>query len=75
MPKQQISRDFTKAHAKAVKDVKAHLPMRQRAGMPRNAIAFGQGGCQNPFHAQAAELPLYLWHRPVRSPWVLVMLA
>ncbi|MFI1282752.1 RNA-guided endonuclease InsQ/TnpB family protein [Streptomyces sp. NPDC020858] len=35
MPQQQIIRDFSKAHAKASKDVKARLPMRQRAGMPR----------------------------------------
>jgi putative transposase len=32
---QQIIRDFGKSRAKAQKDVKDRLPMRQRAGMPR----------------------------------------
>lgn len=35
VPQQQIIRDFGKSRAKALKDVKARLPMRQRAGMPR----------------------------------------
>ncbi|MEU9113185.1 transposase [Streptomyces sp. NPDC048483] len=35
VPQQQIIRDFGKSRAKALKDVKAHLPMRQRAGIPR----------------------------------------
>ncbi|MGW1802520.1 RNA-guided endonuclease InsQ/TnpB family protein [Streptomyces sp. NPDC001984] len=35
VPQQQIIRDFAKSRAKALKDVKAKLPMRQRAGMPR----------------------------------------
>ncbi|GAA3306703.1 RNA-guided endonuclease InsQ/TnpB family protein [Nonomuraea dietziae] len=35
VPQQQIIRDFAKSRAKAVKDIKARLPMRQRAGMPR----------------------------------------
>lgn len=35
VPQQQIIRDFAKSRAKALKDVKAGLPMRQRAGMPR----------------------------------------
>ncbi|WP_075731580.1 RNA-guided endonuclease InsQ/TnpB family protein [Streptomyces acidiscabies] len=34
VPQQQIIRDFGKSRAKALKDVKAGLPMRQRAGMP-----------------------------------------
>lgn len=34
VPQQQIIRDFAKSRAKALKDVKARLPMRQRAGMP-----------------------------------------
>ncbi|MFE4633371.1 RNA-guided endonuclease InsQ/TnpB family protein [Streptomyces sp. NPDC056773] len=35
VPQQQIIRDFAKSRAKALKDIKAKLPMRQRAGMPR----------------------------------------
>ncbi|MEV4917327.1 transposase [Streptomyces tirandamycinicus] len=35
VPQQQIIRDFATSRAKAQKDVKAGLPVRQRAGMPR----------------------------------------
>ena len=35
VPQQQTIRDFAKSRAKALKDIKAGLPMRQRAGMPR----------------------------------------
>ncbi|MFF4537166.1 RNA-guided endonuclease InsQ/TnpB family protein [Streptomyces aureus] len=35
VPQQQAVRDFAKSRAKALKDIKAGLPMRQRAGMPR----------------------------------------
>ncbi|MGX1266912.1 putative transposase [Streptomyces phaeoluteigriseus] len=35
VPQQQLIRDFGKSRAKALKDVKDRLPMRQRAGMPR----------------------------------------
>ncbi|MFE2037284.1 RNA-guided endonuclease InsQ/TnpB family protein [Streptomyces scopuliridis] len=35
VPQQQIIRDFGKSRAKALKDVKARLPVRQRAGMPK----------------------------------------
>ncbi|MFJ7271654.1 RNA-guided endonuclease InsQ/TnpB family protein [Streptomyces sp. NPDC099050] len=35
VPQQQLIRDFGKSRAKAVKDIKARLPMRQRAGMPK----------------------------------------
>lgn len=35
MPQQQVIRDFGKSRAKALKDIRAGLPMRQRAGMPR----------------------------------------
>ncbi|MDX2819424.1 transposase [Streptomyces sp. PA03-5A] len=35
VPQQQIIRDFAKSRAKALKDITARLPMRQRAGMPR----------------------------------------
>lgn len=35
VPQQQTIRDFGKSRAKALKDIKAKLPMRQRAGMPR----------------------------------------
>ncbi|MBT2455126.1 RNA-guided endonuclease TnpB family protein [Streptomyces sp. ISL-86] len=35
VPQQQIIRDFAKSRTKALKDIKARLPMRQRAGMPR----------------------------------------
>ncbi|MEU9719331.1 transposase [Streptomyces sp. NPDC047976] len=35
VPQQQIIRDFAKSRAKALKDITAKLPMRQRAGMPR----------------------------------------
>jgi hypothetical protein len=35
VPQQQIIRDFGKTRAKALKDIKARLPMRQRAGMPK----------------------------------------
>ncbi|MFJ5263869.1 RNA-guided endonuclease InsQ/TnpB family protein [Streptomyces sp. NPDC088387] len=34
VPQQQIIRDFAKSRAKALKDIKARLPMGQRAGMP-----------------------------------------
>ncbi|MCD7441420.1 transposase [Streptomyces lincolnensis] len=36
VPQQQIIRDFAKSRAKALKDIKERLPMRQRAGMPRH---------------------------------------
>ncbi|MFE1773457.1 RNA-guided endonuclease InsQ/TnpB family protein [Streptomyces sp. NPDC059008] len=35
VPQQQLIRDFGKSRAKALKDIKARLPMRQRAGMPK----------------------------------------
>ncbi|EFL17451.1 transposase [Streptomyces sp. C] len=35
VPQQQVIRDFAKSRAKALKDAKAKLPVRQRAGMPR----------------------------------------
>ncbi|MFI9361031.1 RNA-guided endonuclease InsQ/TnpB family protein [Kitasatospora sp. NPDC053057] len=35
VPQQQVIRDFAKSRAKALKDIKANLPMRQRSGMPR----------------------------------------
>ncbi|MGW7294635.1 RNA-guided endonuclease InsQ/TnpB family protein [Streptomyces xiamenensis] len=35
VPQQQIIRDFGKSRAKALKDIKARLPQRQRAGMPK----------------------------------------
>lgn len=35
VPQQQIIRDFVRSRAKALKDIKARLPMRQRAGMPK----------------------------------------
>ncbi|MFD3874318.1 RNA-guided endonuclease InsQ/TnpB family protein [Streptomyces sp. NPDC058623] len=35
VPQQQIIRDFGKSRAKAQKDIKDRLPMRQRTGMPR----------------------------------------
>ena len=35
VPQQQIIRDFGKSRAKALQDIQAGLPMRQRAGMPR----------------------------------------
>ncbi|MGW6706184.1 RNA-guided endonuclease InsQ/TnpB family protein [Streptomyces sp. NPDC054956] len=35
VPQQQLVRDFGKSRAKALKDIKARLPVRQRAGMPR----------------------------------------
>ncbi|MFG2879491.1 RNA-guided endonuclease InsQ/TnpB family protein [Streptomyces sp. NPDC048337] len=35
VPQQQIIRDFAKSRTKALKDIKAKLPMRQRAGMPK----------------------------------------
>ena len=35
VPQQQIIRDFAKSRAKALKDIKARLPIKQRAGMPR----------------------------------------
>jgi putative transposase len=34
VPQQQLIRDFGKSRAKAMKDLKARLPMRQCAGMP-----------------------------------------
>ncbi|MFZ3496917.1 RNA-guided endonuclease InsQ/TnpB family protein [Streptomyces sp. 5.8] len=35
VPQQQLVRDFGKSRTKALKDVKARLPIRQRAGMPK----------------------------------------
>ncbi|MGI5137650.1 RNA-guided endonuclease InsQ/TnpB family protein [Streptomyces sp. CA-106110] len=35
VPQQQVIRDFATSRAKALGDIKARLPMRQRAGMPR----------------------------------------
>ncbi|WP_252365236.1 RNA-guided endonuclease InsQ/TnpB family protein [Saccharomonospora piscinae] len=35
VPQQQIIRDFAKSRAKALKDIKARLPIKQRAGMPK----------------------------------------
>ncbi|MFJ9457814.1 RNA-guided endonuclease InsQ/TnpB family protein [Kitasatospora sp. NPDC101447] len=35
VPQQQVIRDFAKSRAKAQKDIKAKLPVRQRAGMPK----------------------------------------
>uniref|UniRef100_UPI003F49118D RNA-guided endonuclease InsQ/TnpB family protein n=1 Tax=Streptomyces chartreusis TaxID=1969 RepID=UPI003F49118D len=35
VPQQQVIRDFDKSRAKALKDIRAGLPMRQRAGMPK----------------------------------------
>ncbi|MEU6275683.1 transposase [Streptomyces populi] len=35
VPQQQTVRDFAKARAKALKDIKAGLPVRRRVGMPR----------------------------------------
>ncbi|MBT2539974.1 transposase [Streptomyces sp. ISL-44] len=35
VPQQQIIRDFAKSRGKALKDVKAQMPVCQRAGMPR----------------------------------------
>ncbi len=35
VPQQQLIRDFGKSRAKALKDIKARLPQRQRAGMPK----------------------------------------
>ncbi|QNA75429.1 transposase [Streptomyces sp. So13.3] len=35
VPQQQIIRDFARSRAKALKDIKARLPVKQRAGMPR----------------------------------------
>ncbi|MEV0084605.1 transposase [Saccharopolyspora sp. NPDC050642] len=35
VPQQQIIRDFARSRAKAFKDIKACLPVKQRAGMPR----------------------------------------
>lgn len=35
VPQQQTIRDFGKSRAKALKDIKDRLPVRQRAGMPR----------------------------------------
>ncbi|USA03023.1 zinc ribbon domain-containing protein [Streptomyces lydicamycinicus] len=35
VPQQQLIRDFGRSRAKALKDIRARLPMRQRAGMPK----------------------------------------
>lgn len=35
VPQQQIIRDFAKSRVKSLKDIKAGLPVRQRAGMPK----------------------------------------
>ncbi|MFC8247981.1 RNA-guided endonuclease InsQ/TnpB family protein [Streptomyces chartreusis] len=35
VPQQQVIRDYGKSRAKALKDMKAGVPMRQRAGMPK----------------------------------------
>jgi len=35
VPEQQVIRDFGRSRARALKDIRARLPMRQRAGMPK----------------------------------------
>ena len=35
VPQQQVIRDFGKSRAKALKDIRTRLPLRQRAGMPK----------------------------------------
>ena len=35
VPEQQLIRDFGRSRARALKDIRARLPMRQRAGMPK----------------------------------------
>ncbi|GAA2283636.1 hypothetical protein GCM10010149_30940 [Nonomuraea roseoviolacea subsp. roseoviolacea] len=35
VPQQHIIRDFARSRTKAVKDIKARLPFKRRAGMPR----------------------------------------
>jgi putative transposase len=35
VPQQQLIRDFGRSRAKALKDIKDRLPVRQRAGMPK----------------------------------------
>ncbi|WP_405363298.1 transposase [Kitasatospora sp. NBC_00085] len=35
VPQQQVIRDFAESRAKALKDIKAKVPVRRRAGMPR----------------------------------------
>ncbi|MBK3578171.1 transposase [Streptomyces sp. MBT65] len=36
VPQQQVIRDFAKSRAKALKDIKDRLPIKQRAGMPKH---------------------------------------
>ncbi|MEV8313616.1 transposase [Streptomyces sp. NPDC059900] len=36
VPQQQLIRDFAKSRAKALKDIKARLPIKQRAGLPKH---------------------------------------
>ncbi|MFH8805145.1 RNA-guided endonuclease InsQ/TnpB family protein [Streptomyces sp. NPDC017936] len=35
VPQQQVIRDFSKSRAKALKDIRSRLPIKQRAGMPK----------------------------------------
>jgi putative transposase len=53
VPQQQIIRDFARSRAKALKDIKARLPMQQRAGMP----AFKKKHLAEPTTSDDHDLP------------------
>ncbi|MFJ4367981.1 hypothetical protein ACIP4S_28010 [Streptomyces chartreusis] len=35
VPQQRVTRDFSRSRARALKDIRAGVPVRQRAGMPK----------------------------------------
>ncbi|MGW0833919.1 RNA-guided endonuclease InsQ/TnpB family protein [Streptomyces prunicolor] len=47
VPQQQLIRDFAKSRAKALKDIKARVPMARRTGMPRCKKKRGTGPSLN----------------------------
>lgn len=79
VPQQQIIRDFGKSRAKALKDIKARLPMRQRAGMPgykkKHAAQPSLNYTQRGFHLKDGRLRLaggipvtVVWTRDLPKP-------
>ncbi|MEU1516746.1 transposase [Streptomyces sp. NPDC005811] len=62
VPQQQLIRDFGKSRAKALKDIKGRLPLRQRAGMPgykkKSASALTLNYTRNGFRIRDGRLHL-----------------
>ncbi|GAA0961787.1 transposase [Actinocorallia libanotica] len=76
VPQQQTVRDFGRSRAKAIKDIKARLPVRRRSGMPRfkkkHAAAPTLNYTRNGFRLREGRLLLaggisvrVVWSRPL----------